>query len=127
MRMERTPYDMIGGEAGVKALVDRFYDRMESDPGAAAVRAMHAPDLTPMRQRLFEFLSGWFGGPPLYYDRPDAKCIMHAHAPFAIGEAERDAWLACMSAALDEAGLAVNERKLFDDAFYRMADAMRRR
>ena len=46
---------------------------------------MHAPDLAPMRQKLFEFMSGWLGGPNLYFARSDRKCMVSAHAPYDIG------------------------------------------
>ena len=58
---------------------------------------LHAADLSPMRERLPEFLSGWLGGPPLYFQRPDHNCIVSAHRPFAIGPDERDQWLMCMA------------------------------
>jgi hemoglobin len=121
------PYDAIGGAAVVRRLVDRFYDIMDTDPAAATIRAMHAADLGPMRERLTEFLSGWLGGPPLYFQRPDRKCIMSAHAPFAIGEAERDQWMMCMRRAMADCGIAEELRAILDRAFLMMADAMRSR
>ena len=126
-RITETPYDMLGGEAVVRRIVDRFYDIMDSAPEAARLRAMHAADLSPMRQRLFEFLSGWLGGPPLYFQRPDHKCMVSAHRPFRIGEAERDAWLMCMRRALEESDVPENLRALLDRAFFRVADAFRNR
>jgi hemoglobin len=126
-KIERTPYAMIGGEAMIRRIVHRFYDIMDSAPEAASVRAMHAADLSPMRERLFEFLSGWLGGPPLYFQRPDAKCIVSAHRPFAIGEAERDQWMTCMRRAMEDCGVAEDMRALLDMAFLRMAEAFRNR
>ena len=126
-RITETPYDMLGGEATVRQIVDRFYDIMDSAPEAARLRAMHAADLSPMRERLFEFLSGWLGGPPLYFQRTDHKCMVSAHQPFRIGEAERDAWLMCMHRALKETGAPENLRALLDRAFFRVADAFRNR
>ena len=120
----KTPYEMIDGEDGVRRLVERFYDIMDSNPDAANVRAMHAEDLSPMRQTLFEFLSGAFGGPPLYMSRPDAKCIMSAHAHFKIGEAERDQWMMCMRGAIESMDLPDATNRFFEDGFFRMADAM---
>src|SRR4051794_8254440 len=70
LKTELTPYEQIGGEATVRRLADRFYGIMESDPGAARIRAMHGQDLAPIRKLLFEFLSGWLGGPALYFQRP---------------------------------------------------------
>ncbi len=126
-QLRKTPYEMIGSEAGVRKLVERFYDIMDSDPGASGVRAMHAADLAPMRKTLFEYLSGAFGGPPLYMRRADAKCIMSAHAHFAIGTSEIDQWMMCMRGALEEAEFSSATRSLFEEGFQRMADAMRNR
>lgn len=126
-KIDKTPYEMIGGEATVRQLVDRFYDIMDTDPKAAALRAMHAADLKPMRERLFDFLSGWLGGPPIYFQRPDRKCIASAHASFAIGDAERDQWMMCMRRAMEDCGVPEKTRALLDPAFLRMADAFRNR
>lgn len=120
-----TPYAMVGGEAGVRRIVERFYDIMDSDPAAAPIRAMHAADLGPVRQKLFEFLSGWLGGPPLYHQNPERKCIVSAHAGFAIDEAARDAWLSCMRHALVDVGLPQEVRDYLDRPFSRVAEAFR--
>lgn len=122
-----TPYQLVGGEAMVRHIADRFYDIMESAPEAAGIRALHADDLSAVRERLFEFLSGWLGGPPLYFQRPDHKCIMSAHRPFAIGPAERDEWMMCMRRALEECGVPAEMRTLLDAAFLRLAEAFRNR
>lgn len=122
-----TPYELIGGEATVRRLADRFYEIMDSDPGARRIRAMHGEDLGPIRQLLFEFLSGWLGGPALYFNRPEHRCVMSAHRPYAIGETERDEWMTCMRAAMDECALSAEMRALLDQAFMRMATAMRSR
>jgi len=123
--VQAAPYHRIGGEAAVRRIVDRFYDIMDSAPEAAGIRAMHAADLAPMRERLFEFLSGWLGGPPLYFLRPDRKCIVSAHQPFRIGEAERDAWMMCMRRAMADCGVPDDLQALLNAAFMRMADAFR--
>lgn len=125
--LQQSPYEMIGGEAMVRRVVERFYDIMDSAPEAARIRAMHAPDLSAMRQRLFEFLSGWLGGPPLYFQRPGHNCIMSAHRPFAIGAAERDEWMACMRQALADCGVPEELRTLLDRPLLRMAEAFRNR
>ena len=124
---ETTPYDAIGGADGVRRLVERFYDLMDGDPDVADLRAMHARDLGPMRERLFEFLSGWLGGPPLYFRNPNAKCIRSAHAPFAIDIAMRDQWMTCMRKALSESGLSGGLRSQVEAAFLRLADSFRNR
>ena len=67
------------------------------------VRAMHGADLGPVSNSLFEYLSGWLGGPPLYSTRTGTVCLTAPHKGFAIGEAERDQWLFCMRRAMVEA------------------------
>jgi len=120
-----TPYELLGGEAGVRRLVDRFYDIMDEAPEAQGIRAMHAEDLGPMRQKLFEFLSGWLGGPPLYFQRYGTVCITRAHQPYAIGEPERDQWLFCMRRALEDLGAAPEVRKMLEAPLFRIADFLR--
>ena len=125
--LEQTPYEMIGGEPALRRIVNRFYDIMDTDPAAGTIRAMHAADLSPMRERLFEFLSGWLGGPPLYFQRPGHKCIGSAHKPYAIGEKERDEWLMCMRRAMTDCGVEKEVRDLLDQPFRIIADAFRNR
>lgn len=126
-KVERSPYEIIGGGAAVRAIVDRFYDIMDTDPAVAELRAMHAGDLGPMRDRLSDFLSGWLGGPPLYFQRPDRKCIVSAHRPFPIGEAARDQWMLCMRRALVDCGVSEEMRTLLDKPLLRMCEAFRNR
>ena len=125
--IRETPYARLGGAEAVRQIVDRFYDIMDTAPEAAGIRAMHAADLGPMRERLFEFLSGWLGGPPLYFQRPDHKCIVSAHGLFAIGAAESEAWMLCMRRAFDAQGVPQALRDLIDPALARMAEAFRNR
>lgn len=126
-RVTTTPYEQLGGAPALRRLVDAFYDIMDRDPAAAGIRAMHAADLTDVRGKLFDWLSGWSGGPPVYNARPDRRCIMSVHTPYAIGPAERDQWMGCMRQAL--AGLEIDEdvRALFEAAFARLADGLRNR
>ena len=126
-REEVAPYDELGGDAGIRALVDHFYDAMERLPEARTLRRMHADDLSAMRDRLHEFLSGWLGGPPLYHQRSDAKCIRSAHAPFPIDARARDEWLVCMSRAMDEVGVEEPLCSLLERGFGRMAEMLRNR
>ncbi len=123
--IEVNPYELVGGEAAVRRLADRFYEIMDTDPGARRIRAMHGEDLAPIRQLLFEFLSGWLGGPALYFNRAEHRCIMSAHRPYAIGEVERDEWMMCMRRAMEECELPAELRPLLDGAFLRMANAFR--
>ena len=122
----RTPFEALGGEAGVRRLVDAFYDAMGGDPAASDVRALHGPDLSPMRDRLTDWLVGWMGGPPVYAQRhPGRPCMMSAHARFRIGAREADQWMACMRQALARAGLDEPWSGLLDQAFDRMCQGLR--
>lgn len=96
-----TSFRAAGGEEGLLRLVNRFYDEMDTLPEARALRAMHSPDLAQARDKLFRFLCGWLGGPRLFQEKYGSIRIPVAHAPFAIGAAERDAWLLCMQRAVD--------------------------
>jgi len=95
-------YQAVGKEPGLVKLVDHFYDAMERLPEAEKIRAMHRQDLTPSRQKLVAFLSGWMGGPQVYAERYGGINIPQAHAHILIDEADRDAWLGCMLVALKE-------------------------
>ena len=102
-----TPYDLVGGEAKVFALIDRFYDLMDETPEYYAIRKLHPQSLVGSREKLKLFLSGWLGGPNLYIERFGHPKLRARHMPFAIGVNERDLWLACMFSAMD--GIAVAE------------------
>ena len=122
---ERTPYDILGGEAAVRALVERFYDLMELDPAFAELRAVHGSTLESARERLFLFLSGWLGGPPLYTDQFGHPMLRARHLPFAIGDLERDQWMACMVKAMEETQVPQQLRGPLRAAFQKTADWMR--
>lgn len=95
-------YLAAGGRDGIARLVDAFYDYMEQLPVAATVRAMHDPDLRLSREKLTVFLCGWLGGPNLYRQTFGPISIPRVHEHLTIGDAERDAWLACMARAVDD-------------------------
>ena len=127
-----TPLAWIGGEERVKALVERFYDLMELEPGYAALRAAHGSTLDNARQRLFWFLCGWLGGPQHYTERFGHPRLKMRHLPQnsgggSIGIAERDQWLACMNQAMAETGVDEDLRRRLNASFFQTADWMRNR
>jgi hemoglobin len=122
-----TPYDWIGGEAKIQALVERFYDLMDLEPGYAQLRASHGSDLSGARQKLFWFLCGWMGGPQHYTERFGHPRLRMRHMPFSIGIAERDQWLACMDQALQELRVDPELRQRLGQSFFQTADWMRNR
>jgi len=119
-----SPYERIGAEPTVRRIVARFYEIMDSDPAVAPLRALHAGDLTPMREKLGDFLVGWLGGPPVYFQRQDARCMGEAHSGFAIDGAIRDQWMSCMNRALDENQVEPELRALISAALARMTGGM---
>ncbi len=121
----QTPYALLGGDAAVRALVDRFYDLMDLEPQYAELRALHATDLDHAREKLSLFLSGWLGGPSLYIERYGHPMLRARHLPFAIGVRERDQWLACMDQAMVEQKVAGDLRQKLLQAFFQTADWMR--
>lgn len=118
---------LLGGEAVLHALVERFYDLMELEPGYAALRAAHGALLTQARQKLFWFLSGWMGGPQYYIERFGHPRLRLRHMPFPIGILERDQWLACMDQAMGELQVDAALRARLGESFFQTADWMRNR
>ena len=122
-----TPFEWIGGEERVRALVDRFYDLMDLEPAYASLRAVHGNTLENARERLFWFLCGWLGGPQYYTDRFGHPRLRMRHMPFSIGVLERDQWLACMDQAMQETQLDPVLRERLNASFFKTADWMRNR
>jgi hemoglobin len=120
-----TAYDALGGDAKVRALVDRFYDLMELEPAYAGIRKLHPVPIDSSRDKLYWFLSGWLGGPPLYEQRFGHPRLRARHLPYTIGIAERDAWMACMKQAMNEEGVDPAFAQRLEAAFFGTADWMR--
>jgi hemoglobin len=120
-----TPFALLGGDAGIRRLVDRFYDLIDSAPEAATIRALHAKSLKAAREKLYLYLTGWTGGPPIYVERYGHPRLRARHLPFAIGTRERDEWLWCMDRALAEHDMPDELRVHLRDQFHALADHMR--
>ena len=122
-----TPFAWIGGESQVHALVDRFYDLMDLEPGYAALRAAHGTELANAREKLKMFLTGWMGGPQRYTEQFGHPRLRMRHMPFSIGIAERDQWVACMDQAMQETEVDDALRTRLKESFMHTADWMRNR
>jgi hemoglobin len=126
MNQAKTPYQILG-EEGIRQLAGAFYDIMDSLPEAASIRAMHARDLSPMKEKLAEYLIGWMGGPPLYAEKYGSVCMTTPHEHYPIGPEERDQWLLCMDRALEQIDADEELVAMLKIPFYRIADAVRNR
>lgn len=125
--MSESAFDLMGGEPGVRALVDAFYDRMSLDERFADILALHPVPLEGSRDKLFWFLCGWMGGPDHYIERFGHPRLRARHLPYPIASRERDQWLLCMAEALADRAVP---QPLFDrllSSFSSTADWMRNR
>ena len=100
---EQSFYEAVGGEETFRRLVSRFYREVARDPLLRQVYPSR--DLGPAEEHLRLFLIQYWGGPGTYSEQRGHPRLRMRHARFAIGEAERDAWLRHMRTALDELAL----------------------
>jgi hemoglobin len=108
-------YDALGGEPTFRLLVKRFYAGVEKDP---LLRPLYPPgDLIASTDHLTLFLIQYWGGPGTYSEERGHPRLRLRHQPFAIGQAERDAWLRHMTAAVDSLLLEPELRKALLDYF----------
>jgi hemoglobin len=118
----KSVYELAGGEAAFRTLVQRFYAGVAADP---ILRAVYPDeDLSGATERLTLFLIQYWGGPPTYSERRGHPRLRLRHQPFVIGQRERDAWLAHMSAAVESLELAPAVRKALLDYFETASTAM---
>jgi hemoglobin len=120
-----TLYELIGGEAKLRELVDRFYDLMDLEPEFAGIRSLHPPSMEGSRDKLFWFLSGWTGGPNLFIERFGHPRLRARHLPFKIATGERDQWLRCMDMAMRDVGIDAALHAHLMQSFGETADWMR--
>ncbi len=114
----------LGGAAGVESLVREFYRQMDTLPEAKPIRAMHPQNLDMAIEKLYFFLSGWMGGPQLYWEKYGHPQLRKRHLPFPIGTSERDQWLLCMTRALDVRKVEPAKAKFLMAALHRVAHHM---
>ncbi len=120
--LNRSVYELAGGEETFKLLVERFYARVPEDPVLRAVYPQE--DLAGATERLTLFLIQYWGGPQTYSERRGHPRLRLRHQPFAIGQAERDAWMSHMTAAVESLELAPAVRKALLDYFETASIAM---
>ncbi|WP_421696218.1 group II truncated hemoglobin [Aestuariivirga sp.] len=119
-------YEQMGGETGVRRLVETFYDIVESEPEGEPLRVMHneGNGLRHAREAQFLFLSGFLGGPQLYVEQFHHSNVKQVHAHLKIGAVEAQSWLSCMDKALTQTADEETRRRLMQN-FTRVAEALR--
>lgn len=124
---EDASFQAANGEAGIRRLVDNFFDRMSTDERFATIYAMHPPGIEVSRDKLARFLCGWLGGPKRYQEKYGSIGIPRVHAHLRIGTAERDQWLTCMSESVAEQGFTPDFKRYLMEQLEVPAEAVRRR
>lgn len=123
-----TPFQLLGGEDTIRALVERFYDVMSErepelallhpcDPGGSVARVP--------RDRFALFLIGWLGGPDDYVAQHGHPRLRMRHGRVTVNIAMRDAWLRCMTTAMEELAIRGDVRTFLDARFAEVADFLR--
>lgn len=120
----QSPYEILG-EEGIRALATAFYDVMDELPEAKDIRHMHSESLDEIKDLLADYLTGWMGGPPKYQKRKGSVCLTDPHAPYQIGEKERDQWLLCFQRALEKIGASEELKQMLADPIFRVAETVR--
>jgi hemoglobin len=96
---ERSIYQIVGSDFFAR-LVDAFYDGVEHDPVLIPLYPEGA-DTVGARHRLTMFLIQYWGGPDQYMEERGHPRLRMRHAPYSIGDRERDHWLMHMAAAIE--------------------------
>lgn len=122
---EATPFDALGGEPVIRAVVERFYDIIDAD--VPTLRAMLPANDRVSRDKLFDYLVEWTGGPARYTPSRGHPRMRMRHLPFAIGADEVELWLAAMMRSLDENDVTGDVRVFLDDRLTALAHHMRNR
>jgi hemoglobin len=121
----KTPFERLGGDEAVRRLCKTFYQIMSDTPQTQLIRELHPEDIAISEEKLYLFLTGWLGGPPLYTDKFGHPRLRGRHLPFAIGIEERDQWLYCMAQALKTMDLDTMLSEQLMASFVHTADFMR--
>ncbi|TRL37100.1 group II truncated hemoglobin [Rhizobium straminoryzae] len=122
-----TLYEAIGGDETVRALTRRFYELMDTLPEAARCRAIHPQDLSGSESKLYDYLTGYLGGPPVYVEKYGHPRLRARHFGAPIGAAERDEWLLCFSRAMEETIANSKLREIIWAPVERLAQHMQNR
>ncbi|GIU52931.1 MULTISPECIES: group II truncated hemoglobin [Shewanella] len=118
-------YDLIGGEKTIRLIAHCFYQQMQQRTDTQSLLAIHRAPIADSEQKLFEFLSGWLGGPQLYHQKYGHPALRARHMPFAIDQTMVDQWLTCMEQAIIQAIKKPEHRQVIFQAISTLANNMR--
>ena len=124
----KTPYELLGGEAVVRSLVEHFYDAMGRDEPALA--KLHRCDeqnqvCRQSRDRFALFFIGWLGGKDDYVQQYGHPRLRMRHARVPVDASMRDAWLRAMTTAMDEVAVSGWVRGFLAQRLAEVADFLR--
>jgi len=137
---KQTPYELLGGEEIVRELSNAFFNAMDQLPEMQRLRAMHGKELCEIKQKMYEYLTGWLGGANLYFEkygtnisdkplRPYSVAglvyLHKAHQNHHITTIERDQWIRCMDYALDMIQASQEIKKLIMTEIVQLADLIK--
>jgi hemoglobin len=125
-----SPFDRLGGEAGVRALVEHFYDAMtELEPALALLHPCDADGRVTRtsRDRFALFFMGWLGGPQDYIAQHGHPRLRMRHASVPVDGAMANAWMRCMRTALDRSAVDGDVRAFLEEKLADLAQFLRNR
>jgi hemoglobin len=122
---EDSSYRAAGEQAGIRRLVDTFYDLMESEPKYQTIFDWHPDDMEISRDKLALFLCGWMGGPKPFVEKYGRIQIPVVHKHLKVTEFERDLWLDCMAQALNQQDYPQAFIDYLNEQFFIPADRIR--
>lgn len=122
-RTTQTLYERVGGETVLRTLVETFYDIVEFEEQGRELHVLHLRGHGVAHSRIeqFNFLSGFLGGPRLYVERFGHSDVRKMHEHVEIFAKHRDAWLECMSTAIDRVGMPSDVKSELMQHFTRVA------
>lgn len=120
---KKSLYDRIGGEEGLRTLVETFYDIIEYEAKGRELHLLHLRGHGVAHSRIeqFNFLSGFLGGPQLYIEKYKHSNVREMHVHVEIDQAARDLWLDCMLIAIGRVGLPTDVKDELMANFTRVA------
>lgn len=119
----KNPYQLLGEET-IRQIANTFYDVMDELPQAEEINKMHSVHKGDIKQKLYEYLVGWLGGPPLYYEQTGTICLTKPHKKYNIGEKERDDWLLCWHEALERVGVDADVKLMLKEPVFYLANTV---